>query len=149
MEDLLKGYGPEPFKDLTLKKFGDALKSSSRPVKIVLLDQQKISGIGNIYANDSLYLAKVGPKKPANKLKIEEVTKLYNSVLEVLKRGLKYGGASDQWYVQVHGEKGRYQEHFLVYGKAGKRCPVCGGAIKRIELGGRGTYFCPGCQEVN
>ena len=149
MEDLLKGFGPEPFKDLTLKSFTKALGTSARPIKIVLLDQQKISGIGNIYANDSLYLAKVHPKKPANKLKSEEVKKLYSSVLEVLRRGLKYGGASDQWYVQVHGEKGEYQKHFLVYGKSGQSCTVCGGAIKRMELGGRGTFFCPVCQLWN
>ena len=126
MEGLLEGYGPEPLKDLTLKKFLAILKDSSRPVKIVLLDQTKISGIGNIYANDALWLAKVSPRMASNKVTKELSKKLYDSILIVLKRGLKYGGASDQWYVQTHGEKGKYQEHFLVYGRTGDPCDHCG-----------------------
>lgn len=148
METLLKGYGPEPFKDLTLKNFTQILKSSSRPVKIVLLDQAKISGVGNIYANDAFWLSKIDPKTPARKLNPGQVMSLYKSILVVLKRGLKYGGASDQWYVQAHGEKGKYQEHFLVYGKNGERCRRCGTEIKRIVLGGRGTFICPKCQKA-
>ena len=147
MEGLLEGYGPEPLKDLTLKKFLAILKDSSRPVKIVLLDQTKISGIGNIYANDALWLAKVSPRMASNKITKELSKKLYDSILIVLKRGLKYGGASDQWYVQTHGEKGKYQEHFLVYGRTGDPCDHCGLEIRRIEVGGRGTFFCSSCQK--
>lgn len=148
MEELLAGYGPEPFKDLNLKNFTGILESSGWPVKVVLLDQEKISGIGNIYANDALYLSKIYPIKPANKLASGEVMRLYKSILVVLKRGLKYGGASDQWYRQVHGEEGKYQEHFLVYGKVDQPCKKCGDIIKRIVVGGRGTFFCPTCQLV-
>jgi len=146
MEGLLKGYGPEPLKDLTLNKFSAILKSSSRPVKIVLLDQAKISGLGNIYANDALWLAKVDPRKAGNKVTKGLSKKLYDSILIVLRRGLKYGGASDQWYVQTHGEKGKYQEHFLVYGRSGEKCQRCHTEIKRVAVGGRGTFFCPNCQ---
>lgn len=146
MEVLLKGYGPEPFKDLKLKNFTEILKSSSRPIKTILLDQAKISGIGNIYANDALWLSKINPKTPAKKLNSKQVMSLYKSVLIVLKRGLKYGGASDQWYVQAHGEKGKYQEHFLVYGQKEKKCQRCGAIINRIRMGGRGTFICPKCQ---
>lgn len=147
MTDLLKGYGPEPFKDLTFKNFTQILKSSARPVKIVLLDQAKISGIGNIYANDALWLSKVHPKTPAKKLNPKQMMSLYKSILIVLKRGLKYGGASDQWYVQAHGEKGEYQEHFLVYGKNGEKCGRCRREIQRLVVGGRGTFICPACQK--
>lgn len=146
MEQILKGYGPEPLKDLTLEKFQKIISSSARPIKLVLLDQAKISGIGNIYANDALWLAAINPSKTSNKITEAEGKKLYKTVNEVLRKGLKYGGASDQWYRQVHGEEGKYQEHFLVYGQKGKKCPRCGSEIKRIVLGGRGTFFCPVCQ---
>ncbi len=146
MEKLLAGYGPEPFKDLTLLKFKEALRSSSRPIKVVLLDQGKISGLGNIYANDALWSASVDPRIPSKKLTDKQVKKLYEAVLEVLKKGLKYGGSSDQWYVQAHGEKGKYQEHFLAYGRTGEPCDRCGSEIRRTEVGGRGTFFCPKCQ---
>lgn len=146
MEELLKGYGPEPFKDLTLKKFTAALQSSSRPVKTVLLGQEKISGIGNIYANDALWLARIEPRRASNKVTKKQSMDLYKAILVVLKRGLKYGGASDQWYVQAHGEKGQYQEHFLVYGRNGEKCQRCGAIINRISLGGRGTFICANCQ---
>ncbi len=147
MEELLAGYGPEPFKDLKPVNFEKILKSSSRPVKIVLLDQAKISGIGNIYANDALWLAGVNPKYRSDKLKSTQVTALYKAILVVLGRGLKYGGASDQWYRQIHGEEGEYQKHFLVYGKTGPPCRQCGDIIKRIVVGGRGTFICPTCQK--
>jgi formamidopyrimidine-DNA glycosylase len=147
MEQLLSGYGPEPFRDLKLGNFATILKGSSRPIKIVLLDQEKISGIGNIYANDALWLAGVDPRCKSNKITGTKVMRLYKAVLVVLGRGLKYGGASDQWYRQVHGEEGKYQEHFLVYGKQGQKCQRCGAIIKRIEVSGRGTFVCPTCQK--
>ncbi len=146
---LLASYGPEPLKDLTLAKFSETLKSSSRPIKLVLMDQGKISGIGNIYVNDALWLAKINPKKPAKKLRPDEVKELFGAIEKVLKEGLKYGGASDQWYRQVHGEEGKYQEHFLVYGRNGEKCSRCGETINRIGFGGRGTFFCPKCQKEN
>ncbi len=146
MEELLAGYGPEPFKDLTSKKFQDALSGSVRPIKIVLLDQEKISGIGNIYANDALWLAGINPKFKSDKLKSTQVMALYKAILVVLKKGLKYGGASDQWYRQVHGEEGEYQKHFLVYERKGEPCHKCQSVIEYQKLNGRGTFFCPKCQ---
>lgn len=149
MEKVLQSFGPEPLKDLTLPKFSQILKSSSRPVKQVLLDQTKISGLGNIYANDALWRARIDPRIPANKLVSRKAGKLFKAVLEVLKRGIKYGGASDQWYVQAHGEKGEYQKHFLVYGKKGEPCQRCQTEIQRLVVGGRGTFFCPKCQKMS
>lgn len=110
------------------------------------MDQTKVSGIGNIYDNDALWLAQIDPRKAAKNLTPTEVKKLYQAIATVLKRGLRYGGASDQWYRQVHGEEGQYQKHFLVYGRTSEECHRCGSTIKRIVLGGRGTFFCPQCQ---
>jgi formamidopyrimidine-DNA glycosylase len=112
------------------------------------MDQEKISGIGNIYANEALWLAKINPKKPANQLNNQLTNQLFAAILKVLKNGLKYGGASDQSYLQPSGEEGKYQEHFLVYGRQGQICPRCKKTkIQKISLGGRGTYICPSCQE--
>lgn len=146
-ESFIKKLGPEPLRDLTLAKFAEILKSSRRPIKVLLMDQAKISGVGNIYANDALWLAKINPRCPANKLTSQEAKKLYKAVLKVLQRGIKFQGASDQWYLTAEGKKGQYQEHFLVYGQQGKLCPRCKKEkIKKLALGGRGTYFCPHCQ---
>ncbi len=146
MAKLLEEYGPEPFKDLTLEKFTALVKKSPQPVKTVLLDQKKISGVGNIYANDALWQAKINPKKPAKTLTTGNIHTLYLAILSVLKKGLKYGGASDQWYRQAHGEEGKYQEHFLTYGRTGLPCSRCQTLIKRSVIGGRGTFYCPRCQ---
>lgn len=139
--------GVEPFdKEFTVEYLGQIFSKTSRPVKIVLMDQKKIAGIGNIYANEALFLARVDPRRPAKKLRNKEVEKLRNSVLNVLKAGIKYHGASDQYYLDALGQKGKYQEHFLLYGRDGKKCFECGGEIKRMKLGGRGAFYCPNCQ---
>ncbi|RJQ38179.1 bifunctional DNA-formamidopyrimidine glycosylase/DNA-(apurinic or apyrimidinic site) lyase [Candidatus Microgenomates bacterium] len=143
----LKEMGPEPFKDLTFPKFNKIIKSSNSPIKIVFMDQKKIGGIGNIYANEALFLAGIDPRKKTKTLSNEEIKKLYKSILEALKRGLKYGGSSDVNFVNALGENGAYQEHMLVYGRKGKECFRCKGAVEKIMLGGRGTYFCKECQK--
>ncbi len=148
LDKILEKYGPEPLDDLTAGEFFKILQKTSRPIKLVLLDQNRIAGVGNIYANDALFLAKIHPRTPANSLSASQSSSLLKAIEQVFKEGLKYGGASDQWYRQVHGEKGSYQEHFKVYGQAGQVCDVCGTKIKRIELGGRGTFFCPQCQTL-
>lgn len=147
-ESFIKKLGPEPLRDLTVKKFAGIVSASRRPIKILLMDQTKISGVGNIYANDALWLAKISPKTPAINLGSKEVKTLYQAVLKVLKDGIKYQGASDQWYVTAEGKKGRYQEHFLAYGRQGEPCERCHKAVfKKFFLGGRGTYVCPVCQK--
>lgn len=143
---ILDKYGPEPLDDLDKETFSQILKKTRRPIKLVLLDQEKISGIGNIYASEALWVAKTNPQQPANSLTAEQSERLLEAIEQVLREGLETGGASDQWYRNAYGEKGSYQKHFKVYGKAGEPCSECGVAIKRIELGGRGTFFCPKCQ---
>lgn len=154
LEKILAEFGPEPFgfaqgkpsDVLTLIKFQAILASSARPIKIILMDQKKIAGIGNIYVSDALFLAKIHPEKRANQLSDEETKKLFEAIGKVLKAGIKYRGASDQYYLDALGHKGSYQDHFLVYGREGRKCFGCKGEIKKVKLGGRGTYFCPVCQ---
>lgn len=149
LESLLGKYGPEPFGDLTKKIFSEIVLVSKKPIKQLLLDQERIAGIGNIYANEALWYAKIDPRSKSNKLLPENVDALYSAVIKVLKLGIKYGGASDNNYVQIHGEKGHFQEHFAVYGRKEKLCKRRdGGLIKRVALGGRGTFFCERCQSI-
>ena len=145
-EGFVGKLGPEPFKDLTLDLFSKTLAKTLRPIKIVLMDQEKISGVGNIYANDALWLARINPRQPAKQLDSQAVKRLYEAILKVLKDGIEYGGASDQYYIKPDGTKGEYQDHFLVYGKEKQKCSRCKALIEKYFLGGRGTYFCSECQ---
>lgn len=158
-DNFINKLGPEPqvTKDfsgevLTLDLFRQILSKTKRPIKIVLMDQTKIGGVGNIYATDALWLAKVNPKTPANSLS-DQVTKLlFDSILTVLKAGLKYGGASELTFVTPEGREGEYQNHTLAYDHTGEPCerPACrqaGATFEKYFLGGRGTYWCPVCQK--
>ncbi|MFZ5932703.1 MAG: bifunctional DNA-formamidopyrimidine glycosylase/DNA-(apurinic or apyrimidinic site) lyase [Patescibacteria group bacterium] len=148
-ESFVKKLGPEPLRDLTAKGLGAIVSASRRPIKILLMDQTKVSGVGNIYANDALWLAKISPRRPANSLTADETKALFRAILKVLADGIKYQGASDQWYVTAEGKKGSYQEHFLAYGREGEPCERCHKAkFVKISLGGRGTYICPVCQRL-
>lgn len=149
-EMLSEKLGPEPFsKEFTQEYLYSVCQKWGRPVKLLLMDQEKVSGIGNIYANEALWCAEISPMKRARDLEIEKVQKLHKCILEVLEAGIKYGGSSakDETFVDVYGEKGHAQEHFNVYQKQGEVCNRCGKTITKSMLGGRGTYFCPKCQE--
>ena len=134
-------------REFNLEYFAKVLVKSGRPIKLVLMDQAKFGGVGNIYANDALYLARINPKRKAKELTGKEGEGLYEAVKKVINLGIKYGGASVDKYVDAAGWGGKYQEHFLVYGRNGQKCKRDGKVIKKIKLGGRGTYFCPGCQQ--
>lgn len=136
-------------RDFTFDYFVNAISKTSRPIKVVLMDQERIAGIGNIYANDSLYAAKIHPARKSNLLTIDEKKVLYRSILDTIKEGLHYKGSSahDELYLMPDGEKGSYQNHFKAYHQHGKPCVRCGTIMERIELGGRGTFFCPNCQK--
>jgi len=147
LEKVLNDFGPEFLDDLDFEKFKDILSSTRRNIKVVLMDQKVMSGVGNIYANDALFLAGIDPRRTADKISLDEIKKLFNALEKVLKAGLKYRGASDQYYLDARGQKGSYQNHFLVYGKTGQKCLNCQDKIKRIVVGGRGTFYCPSCQK--
>lgn len=143
--------GPEPpivpgENKLTLKTFSEILKKKKGPIKPLLMDQSHIGGIGNIYANDALFMAKVHPARPSNSLTKDEVEQLFDAISKVMKKGLKVGGASEWQYVNALGISGNYQNFFQVYGKVGKPCVICETPITKITMGGRGTFFCQICQ---
>jgi len=147
-EPFIKKLGPEPFGKLTFELFKGVLSKSGRPIKIALMDQEKIGGVGNIYANDALWLSKINPKVPANSLTLDKQKDLYDAVLKVLKEGIKYGGSSELAYVTPDGKEGQYQKHTLAYGWEGEPCERCHKAkFVKYFLGGRGTYVCPVCQK--
>jgi formamidopyrimidine-DNA glycosylase len=146
-----KELGPELFPSagqnpLSLPQFQDVLRRAKGPIKPLLMDQKKIGGVGNIYANDSLYVAKIDPTRKANSLSETESEALFAALTQVLAKGLEVGGASEWQYVNALGEAGQYQNFFQVYGKQGEECPRCGETIKKIVMAGRGTFYCPACQ---
>jgi len=138
-------FGPEPLtKNFTVDYLKKIFSKSGKAVKLVLMDQQKIGGIGNIYANDALYWAGIIPTRPAKSLSDAEISKLKNAIEKVIKLSLDYGGSSENTYVNIEGKKGRYMEVTAVYQKKTdpKKHPV-----KRIAIGGRGTFYCEICQK--
>ncbi|MEX0617112.1 MAG: bifunctional DNA-formamidopyrimidine glycosylase/DNA-(apurinic or apyrimidinic site) lyase [Candidatus Woykebacteria bacterium] len=150
LDKLLSEFGPEPFTpEFTFEKFKQIVNKGTRAIKIVIMDQKKISGVGNIYADEALWRAKIHPEKRAEKLTEEELKKLYNSILYVLKEGIEDRGTSVDQYLDVHGEKGGHAKNLKVFRLNGEPCPRCKTTIKKIRVGGRGTHFCPNCQKVN
>ncbi|MEK7571476.1 MAG: bifunctional DNA-formamidopyrimidine glycosylase/DNA-(apurinic or apyrimidinic site) lyase [Patescibacteria group bacterium] len=141
-----KSLGKEPLRDLTLKDFKTILKATRSPIKTVLMDQRRIAGVGNIYANDALFQAGILPTRSASSLSPSEQQKLFVAIEALLTKSIALGGASANNYISVLGTQGNYQKHFLVYKKDGQACPLCGTIIQRCVLGGRGTFFCSSCQ---
>ena len=148
-DSFIKNLGPEPW-DLTDKQFHELIARRKKAIKLVIMDQAIISGVGNIYANDGLWEAKIHPRQQAQSLSKEKAKLLRRGLVKVLKAGIKYGGATaaDAKYMNLDGLGGHYQEHFRVYDREGEKClRRDGGVIKKIVLGGRGTYFCAVCQK--
>ncbi|MCL5407729.1 MAG: bifunctional DNA-formamidopyrimidine glycosylase/DNA-(apurinic or apyrimidinic site) lyase [Patescibacteria group bacterium] len=138
-------FGPEPgqsgFSEGYLKNI---FAKSGKAIKLVLMDQQKIGGVGNIYANDALYWAGILPTRSAKTLSDVEISKLKTTIEKVINLGLKYGGSSENTYVNIEGKKGHYMEVTAVYQK--NKDPK-GHIVKRIKIGGRGTFYCDICQK--
>lgn len=145
----IKKLGPEPW-DISDRDFFQKLQVKSKSIKVTLTDQETVSGIGNIYANDGLWVSGIHPARIAKTLSRKEADLLRKSLVTVLKEGIRYGGSTGQdgKYVHVNGESGKYQHHFKVYARNGQNClRGDGGIIQKIQLGGRGAYFCPKCQK--
>ncbi len=144
----LEKLGPEPLVDLDAIFFQKLVRQSKRAIKFLLMDQTKVAGIGNIYANEALFCAKIHPQVSGENLTRQEASRLLKCVKQVLRKGIKYGGASQSDYVDTKGEKGRMQEHFMVYDRERKLClRHCGGTICRISQLGRSSFFCSMCQK--
>ena len=142
----IKGLGPEPF-DISPGQFKKMLSGRKTKIKPLLMDQTFISGIGNLYAAEALFRARIHPGRPASSLSDKEKEKLFKEIKDTLSEAIKYKGSSVDQYVQLSGEQGGYVKYHKAYDRAGKPCAVCKTPIKRIALGGRGTYFCPKCQK--
>ena len=144
---LSKKLGPEPTEqDFDLEIFRGALKKSKKPIKSHLLDQTLVAGLGNIYVDEVLWRAKVHPSRTSNSLSAQEARKVHDQTMEVLGQAVEKGGSTIRTYTNAFGEDGTMQEFHQVYDKTGEACSRCGSIIEKIQLGGRGTHFCPKCQ---
>lgn len=144
----LAKLGPEPLeKNFTLKKFKKLLEGKRGKIKTLLMDQTFIAGIGNVYAQEALFLSGIHPTRSPSSLLHQEIEKLYHNLLNVLREAISYRGSSINSYVDLDGRQGNYEPRLRVYGRGGSNCPRCGCVIERMEVGGRGTYLCSRCQK--
>jgi formamidopyrimidine-DNA glycosylase len=145
-EEVLGKLGPEPLsRRFTPEWLYTALHSKHRLLKPLLLDQTFLAGLGNIYTDESLHLAKLHPLASSDSVTAQQAEALQEAICTVLKEGIRRNGASFDWVYRG----GEYQNHFRVYDRAGKPCPVCGTNIERILVGQRSTHFCPTCQTLS
>ena len=143
-EEVVGRLGPEPLeRGFTAKKLGEMLAAKHRQLKPLLLDQTFIAGLGNIYTDEALHLARLHPLRRSDSLKPDEVRALWRGIRRALQAGLRHNGASIDWVYRGGG----FQEYFRAYDRAGEPCFNCGTPIRRIVVGQRGTYFCPSCQK--
>jgi len=145
--ELNEKLGPEPLDpDFTAQALTKRLSSRKAPIKAVLCDQEVIAGIGNMYADEALFFARIHPLREANSLSHEEIKRLHKAIRQVLTRAIGNGGASISDYRRPTGEKGTQQYDFYAAHRGGQTCKVCATPIERISVRNRGTYFCPKCQ---
>ncbi len=148
-QQALHGLGTEPLsKDFTPEILAHSLSGRKSPIKQVLLNQEIIAGLGNIYADEALYYASIHPLRRANSLTPAEIQLLYEGIVSVLALAIEHGGTSFSEYRDLWGEAGDNYNHMRVYHQQGKPCPRCGTPIERIIVAQRGTHFCPNCQKL-
>ena len=141
--------GKEPWdKELTANYLKEKYKKRNLPIKTLLLDQSIIVGIGNIYADEILFLSSINPQKKCNTLTTKELDNIIKYTKEVLESAIKKGGTTIRSYSSVDGVHGLFQQELFVHTKEGTKCQKCNNTIKKIRIGGRGTYFCPNCQKL-
>lgn len=142
-EEVTGSLGPEPLdKTFTPEHFHQMLISRGRQLKPLLMDQTFIAGLGNIYTDEALHLAKLHPLTNSSEITSFQSEKLLEAIRAVLNEGIRRNGASIDWVYRG----GEFQNHFRVYGRTGEPCPVCGSSIERLVVGQRGTHICPNCQ---
>jgi formamidopyrimidine-DNA glycosylase len=144
----LKKLGPEPLSDeFTLEWFRQTLPKRKTKIKAVLLNQEYLVGLGNIYVDESLFSAGIHPERSASALSEEEMERLYHSIKETLSKAIEAGGSSVRSYLNGQGEMGMFQLQIQVYGRKNEPCNRCGAPIERMVVAGRGTHICPKCQQ--
>jgi formamidopyrimidine-DNA glycosylase len=139
--------GPEPFgPEFTVAYLRGALRDRRAPLKAFLLDQRRIAGVGNIYADEALFRARLHPLRAAGSVGPREALRLHAAVLETLQAGIDHEGSSIESFIDPAGRRGSFQEILSVYQRTGEPCRVCGTQVERVVVGGRGTHYCPRCQ---
>lgn len=140
-------YGPEPLTaEFTFDALKKVLNKANRAVKTVIMDQAKVAGVGNIYADEALWYAKIHPETLASKLTDTEIEALYQGITKAIETGIADRGTSVDDYLDIYGKEGNHQKNLNVFRADGDPCPRCGTVIKKIRVGGRGTHFCSTCQ---
>ena len=143
----IKKLGCDPLSDdFTVEALRSVTNGRRGKVKSFLLNQRYVAGIGNTYADEILFHAGLDPSRQVSSLAEEEIERLYHTIVDTLRRGLRLGGSSEMAFVHLDGTKGAFQEQFQVKQRKGKPCRACNTPIEKIPIGGRGTYFCPQCQ---
>lgn len=142
----LARLGPEPLEQWTAADLAAVLQGKKAPVKNLLLNQELVAGLGNIYADEALYRAGIRPDRPGQSLSPAEVERLWQAVRQVLQDGIANRGTSFSDYLDGLGQRGQMQSRLQVYGRAGLPCLACGRELIRIRLAGRSTVYCPDCQ---
>ncbi len=134
--------------EISFADFKKLIRNEKKPIKLALMDQEIIAGVGNIYADESLWLSSVDPRSTPSKIPDKELKKLYSAMRVVLKKGIDFGGDSMSDYRNIHGERGKFQNKHNAYRKTGEKCnkPRCGGTIKRVVIGARSSHYCPNHQ---
>ena len=139
--------GVEPLSpDFTAEALRAQARGRRQPVKAFLLNQERVAGVGNIYADEALFRARIHPLRPVGTLKRPQIEALREAVVETLELGIDAKGASIDDYRHVDGVRGSFQDRFLVHTREGEPCPRCGTPIRKMRAAGRGTYICPRCQ---
>jgi formamidopyrimidine-DNA glycosylase len=139
--------GAEPLdKGFTARGFAAMLSGRTTPIKVLLLDQRRLAGVGNIYACEALWAARIRPGRPSGSLTVSEVRRLRRTIVDVLRRAIELRGSSIDDYVDENGSEGGFQNVLRVYGRRGEPCFRCGGPVVRTVLGARGTWWCRNCQ---
>lgn len=142
-DEVLSGLGPEPLDEtLSAEAFYDLIHNRHRQLKPLLLDQSFIAGLGNIYTDEALFMAGLHPLTISDQLTFQQVSRLLDSIRQVLTEGIRRNGASIDWVYRG----GDFQNYFQVYQRSGEVCQQCGSVIQRVVVGQRGTHFCPKCQ---
>ena len=145
--EFFAGMGPEPFgEEFSVEYLRVALKGRTAPLKAFLMDQRRLAGVGNIYADEALFRARLHPLRAAGSVGPREALRLHAAILETLQAGIDNAGSSIDTFVDPAGQRGAFQEMLNVYQRAGEPCRVCGTVVRRIVVTGRGTHFCPRCQ---
>lgn len=147
LPDSLERVGPDAL-GIGFDEFYKRLKMRRGSVKALLLNQAFICGIGNIYADEALFAARIHPRTPAQRISKYRAGQLHNGILQILRAAIDHRGSSVSDYVDSAGERGSFQQLHCVYGREGKPCPRCGSPIRRIVIGQRGTHYCPHCQHA-